>query len=322
MSISRPFALALLAGGAGAALPAAAQPRLAASTEPTIVQTGSAVYRFGMFTAVSHDGQRHYDVTVGIPKRPPPAKGYPVVYLLDGGAAVETLDEGLLKRLDAGGGPPVLVAIGYVGQPRFDVRARAYDYTPPDPGRPGVVDDQGRPGGGADAFLQLLERRIAPKAGKLAPIDRRRQTLWGHSYGGLLVLHAAIARAPRFQHFAAADPALWWNYGSALREAQGFAAERGGSPRTIDIMVGGNEKRTRDGMPPGGAAMRTSVPPQAAQALAEQLRATGNRIRFSRCEGAGHGDMFRISLMRTLLDTAHSDSDGDAPLSCVVTAGS
>ncbi|WP_260928054.1 alpha/beta hydrolase [Novosphingobium sp. 9] len=287
-----------------AACAAGAQPRLTAQTGPTVVEAGSAVYRFEHFTVPSQDGKRHYDIEVGIPKRPAPLRGYPAVYMLDGGAAIEALSEDLLKRLDAGGDPPVLVTIGYVGQPRFDVKARAYDYTPPDPSKPDVTDDQNRPGGGAADFLHLLRKSIRPQVARLVRVDRHRQTLWGHSYGGLFVVYAATLRHSGFQSFAAADPALWWNYGSGLRTAQAFAAHRQGPPRHISIMVGTNEMGPRPGRPPRVNPMRTSVPPNAARDLAERLRASGQDVGFAQCAGAGHGDMFRISLVRTLRNVA------------------
>lgn len=312
MSISKAALLALGTAAMLTAYAAAAQPRLEASTQPTVVQAGSAFYRFDRFTVPSHDGQRQYDVQIGIPKHRPPAKGFPVVYMLDGGAAIEGLSEDLLRRLDVGNSPPVLVAIGYVGQPRFDVKARAFDYTPPDRAKPLVVDDQDRPGGGAADFLRLIEARIKPKVERMAPIDRRRQTLWGHSYGGLAVLYAAIAHHPRFQRFAAADPALWWNYGSLLSEARAFAAHPSAQPRVIEIMTGGNETRRPGGSPARSSAMRSSVPSDSAKILADSLAAAGNQVAYNRCEGAGHGDMFRISLIRTLLNVA---TDANA-LSC------
>src|SRR5690606_6559257 len=43
------------------------------------------------------------------------------------------------------------------------------------------------------------------------PIDESRQTLYGHSYGGLFVLHALRTQPGAFQRYVAASPSLWWN---------------------------------------------------------------------------------------------------------------
>ena len=59
----------------------------------TLVERGSAHYRFEHFELASADGQRHYRVRLGIPRRAAPASGYPVLYLLDGNAALAALRE-------------------------------------------------------------------------------------------------------------------------------------------------------------------------------------------------------------------------------------
>ncbi len=54
-------------------------------------------------------------------------------------------------------------------------------------------------------------------------LDARHQTLWGHSYGGLAVLHALFTRPGMFSDYAAASPSLWWRDGVVLSEADGLA---------------------------------------------------------------------------------------------------
>ena len=57
----------------------------------TLVERGSAHYRFEHFELASADGQRHYRVRLGIPRRAAPASGYPVLYLLGLGAEIVIL---------------------------------------------------------------------------------------------------------------------------------------------------------------------------------------------------------------------------------------
>lgn len=84
----------------------------------------------------------------------PPAAGYPVLYMLDGNAVMDKLDDAFLQQLFAGS-PPVIVAIGYQTALPFDTAARAWDYTPPlkthEPraGKPALPP---RKTGGNDAF--------------------------------------------------------------------------------------------------------------------------------------------------------------------------
>ncbi|MBF3166256.1 ferric enterobactin esterase PfeE, partial [Pseudomonas aeruginosa] len=75
--------------------------------------------------------------------------------------------------------------------------------------------------GGADAFLDLLRDGMRPAVAAQAPLDTARQTLWGHSYGGLLVLHALFTRPGEFARYAAASPSLWWRDGAILGERAG-----------------------------------------------------------------------------------------------------
>ena len=60
-----------------------------------------------------------------MPDKAPPAAGYPVLYMLDGNAVMDKLDDAFLQQLFAGS-PPVIVAIGYQTALPFDTAARAW----------------------------------------------------------------------------------------------------------------------------------------------------------------------------------------------------
>jgi len=294
-----PALAALIGCLALAAAPSEAQPRPQEPLGATIADTGSQTYRFRTISLASADGRRRYRVQIAEPRRSPPPAGRQVIYLLDGNGAVAALDEALLAKLDAAGDPPVLVAIGYDVDTRFDVQARAFDYTPPGAeGRP-AADPAGRPGGGADAFLDLVERDIRPRVEAQARIDRRRQTLWGHSYGGLLTVYAALSRPQAFQHYVAASPSLWWNGGAVLDREAGFADDPRRRNLRLDIVVGGAEGQGSGGPRPGGP-MRNTLPPGSSEALARRLRDVGADVRFEEIPGESHGSMFAASLTRTL----------------------
>lgn len=57
-----------------------------------------------------------------MPDKAPPAAGYPVLYMLDGNAVMDKLNDALLQQLSAGS-PPVIVAIGYQTTLPFDTAA-------------------------------------------------------------------------------------------------------------------------------------------------------------------------------------------------------
>jgi len=287
----------------GIAAPVQAKPDLSEKLGPTIAERGSAFYRFETLEMHSADRARHYHIWVGVPRRPAPRTGYPVIYLLDGNAAMGALDEKRLGELDRQG-PPVLVAIGYATDLRFDVIARAYDYTPPMPGVAHVIDDlsRDRQGGGADRFLDLLEQRIKPAVAERAPLDRSRQTLWGHSYGGLLVLHCLFTRPQSFQFYAAADPSLWWQKGFVLSEEKAFAS-RENRPKRLLLMHG--EAPAAATPPPGvddkvlqaRREAQAAVPPDAIAQLAGRLaQRPGMQVGYRAFPGMGHGPLLPVSL--------------------------
>src|SRR5690606_24197416 len=112
-----------------------------------------------------------------------------------------------------------VVAIGYETESSFDFDARSRDYTPQPPSGRGLPDGSprpARPSGGATAFLAALAGEILPDVARRFPIDRRRLTLWGHSYGGLFALHVYIHAPELFSALCVVSPSLWWGDGMML----------------------------------------------------------------------------------------------------------
>lgn len=259
---------------------------------PTIADVQSSSYRFERITMASVDGKRHYRVQIGIPKSPAPAAGYPVIYMLDGNAALATLTSADLSHLSTRSAP-VIVALGYDTEARLDTMARAYDYTPPAPRAAGATEEvvvRGRPGGGADVFLDLIVSQIKPAVQALAPIDPSRQTLWGHSYGGLFTLYTLLTRPELFQRYVAGDPSIWWGDGTILQRARVFNPKIDAS-KTIVMLVGG--QRRSGGLVPNEAF-------ESAQALSKRLAATGAVTRYESFPDFNHGQMLEASLRPAL----------------------
>lgn len=286
---------------------ARAQPDLSKKLGPTIADSGSAFYRFERFDLRSDDGGRSYRVMLGIPRRAAPAAGYPAIFLLDGNAAMAAIDERQLQALDAAQ-PPVIVAIGYDTELRFDVTARAYDYTPPFP--QGQVDEEaarGRKGGGADVFLDLLERQVMPRVRARAPLDDGRLALWGHSYGGLFVLHTLFSRGQLFRNYIAASPSLWWQRGVILDEEKNFVHAKAAPGVRLWVMVGEAEGRQRKAVSQGDAqadaraqsmlASRGTMPAQALPDMIARLQGkSGLEVSLRSFPGMAHGPMLPASL--------------------------
>lgn len=280
------------------ASPAFARPPADEKMDQRILQRQDLPYRFEQLTLDSAEGQRHYRLWLAVPKRQAPDGGYPVAYLLDGNAAFGALDAGLLQRL-AEGNAPLLVAIGSDTPLRIDRSARTFDYTPHrdvEVQRDPLTD---APSGGAEQFLDLLQQRIKPMIAARYPLDRGRQTLWGHSYGGLLVLHALLTRPGDFQTYAAASPSLWWGDGVILDEQKGFAARLKGQKLNVLMMRGEQEP-----VVPGRAKV-SRVDQNSASQLTDWLASHASlHTEYRLFPGLGHGPMLAESLRYTLLKVA------------------
>src|SRR3546814_3643923 len=98
-------------------------------------------------------------------------------------------------------------------------------------------------------FLGFLTGKLRAEIGKRYKIDPDRQSLFGHSFGGLFALHALYARPGAFQSIVAASPSLEWNVQDLLREESAFAARLadGNINRTSRLMlVAGDQDRDDD----------------------------------------------------------------------------
>jgi len=289
---NRHFISALLALAIGLWLPGSvlARPDLERKIGATVADTDSADYRFSDLRFTSADGRRHYRVRIAQPHRAPEPGGYPTVYFLDGNAVLMELNAALLAKLAAAKRPPVLVMIGYDNDLRIDAAGRAYDYTLP---LPAGMKTPPRAGGGADAFLQLIETRIKPAIAARLAVDPQRQTLWGHSYGGLFVLHTLFTHPVAFQRYITVEPSLWWGNGMILKEAQQMTERRAAPAVRLQLWVGLAE---RDRAAPPGVKS-PALPADATHLLAEQLaQLDGFTVGYREWPALGHGAMLGATI--------------------------
>jgi len=303
---------------------ATAQPDLSRHTGTTVADTGAPGWRFEQFRLDSADGQRRYRVRVALPRAGTPVHGFASAWLLDGNAALMETSVELLTDLARTPHPPVIVYIGYDSDLRIDTDARAFDYTPRRPGGDEAQQDfaPGRRNGGADAFLDLIERDIVPRVSALTKLDPSQQTLWGHSYGGVLVLHALFTRPQMFSEYATADPSLWWGGGHLLHE-EASAATLPAPPPRVRLWEGqpvgrradhGDRADTASPPPDRDPALvtamrqaRASVPPDATMRMAGRLRERGLDVEFETLPDFSHGQTLGESLHRLLIGLTRKD---------------
>jgi predicted alpha/beta superfamily hydrolase len=250
------------------------------------------------------NGQR-YRLFVSVPEGPVPPGGYPVLYVLDGNAAfvvAALMNRGVAARRERTGvAPALVVGIGYPGEEDFHVAARTRDYTP-------TPRDTPAGGGGADRFLDVLEREIKPLIAARHPVDARRQALFGHSFGGLLVVHALFTRPAAFSHYLASSPSLWWLGPDLAPRLQEFLASAGSSngPRPwLQLSVGTREDEVPKGNHSAATlallAQRDMLPP--ARELASVLAGQGGwgeRLAVHELAGEQHGSAWYPALFRGL----------------------
>ncbi|WP_019341769.1 alpha/beta hydrolase [Stutzerimonas stutzeri] len=169
----------------------------------------------------SHNTGDDYRIFISQPQQPAPPGGYPVLYVLDGNALFPMLAvqaNARERRPDpATRASVVVVGIGYPGGQLYDIDRRARDYTPPTT----VATDEreGLRYGGADRFLAFVQTELKPLIEARYPIHPYRQTLFGHSHGGLLTLYALMTQPDAFQNYLAASPSIWWNDRQLLEQS-------------------------------------------------------------------------------------------------------
>lgn len=304
---------------AAPALALASGPAMAADRQP--VEVPGAWAR----DLVSREGLA-YRVFLWRPAAGPPAEGFGVTYLLDGNAVFGTAVD--IARL-AGEGfgprrppPRAIVAIGYPGGAPIDLRRRTLDLTPPAKDREPPPRADGKPwppSGGADQFLDFIERELKPLVAGELPVDPLRSALIGHSFGGLFALHCLFTRPAAFAAYVAASPSIWWNGRAILEEERAFTATGGPArPARLLLSVGGEEQP-----PPGAGPTPGAGPADAHERLRAEARLVDNAremaarlagisrlaVAFHLFEGETHGSVIPAALARGLRFAAEAPSD-------------
>lgn len=182
---------------------------------------------------------RIYEISVARPSAAAPAHGYPVMYVLDPSTAFATLVD-TVRNQEQMFDPVVVVGVGYASDAEED--NRTLDLTPPtNPANlPAGMPNGWGATGGNDAFLSFLVDELKPAIAKAMVVNPSRQALFGHSLGGLFVLHALFVRSDSFDTYIAGSPSIWWDNKAILSEVAVFKAaqQRTKVHRRLLITVG------------------------------------------------------------------------------------
>lgn len=172
-----------------------------------------------------------YRIFLSLPAGEEPATGRPVIYLSDANGNFPIVAT-LARRRSPSGGGAVVVGIGYPTEDRKEQsERRSYDLTPKANDewlKTQPAPRQNAKSGGNDLFLDFIEHEVKPLVESRVKVDKSQQMLFGHSFGGLLVLHALFTRPESFQYYAASSPSIWWNDRSILQEEEAFTKNYSG----------------------------------------------------------------------------------------------
>ena len=201
-------------------------------------------------------GEDALRVLVKVPRGKAPDGGYPVLYTFDAEMSVSFFASNLdlisqmTRRYHKVA--PILVAIGYADG-KINMTRRTFDLTPPSDHADGHFDmpnrNNGYPwpkAGGGDHFLDRVMTEVKPFIASHFPADTHHETLFGHSFGGLMVVHTLFTRPDSFDAYVASSPSLWVNAGQGLREAKTFLKHGRGKadakPIPLLLTAGGGEE--------------------------------------------------------------------------------
>jgi predicted alpha/beta superfamily hydrolase len=206
------------------------------------------------FSVKSHINGREYHIFVEAPQGEAPAEGFPVVYASDGNAMFPQIaaTANLLRMNNRA----VFVGIGYPGDTQFDTGRRYFDLTPKTPDDVLLASGRGganRETGGNDLFFDFIEKELKPIIESRYKINPQKQTLFGHSLGGLFVLHVLFNHPEAFQNYVAAAPSIWWNNQSILEEQKTFLAKYQNQTLQLNVLITSNTDPSRQRPTPAQA---------------------------------------------------------------------
>lgn len=190
-----------------------------------------------------------YLIQISVPAGEAPNGGFPVLYVLDGNAAFDSAAN-IAKSVGAGANrlglnPIAIVAIGYPIQSTFDTEKRALDYTPK--ASTEFQKQSKYQYGGADQFIQFIEKELKPEISARIQVNPQQQSLFGHSFGGLFVLHTFLSQPQNFQRYIAASPSLWFdNYALLNRQKDWLSKPVDKQPNLMLMTTVGTHEQRRD----------------------------------------------------------------------------
>lgn len=240
-------------------LAAAADP--GATTAPARAEPAEVVIdRSRQIDFVSRITGRPYRLQIAFPETPPPPGGYPVFYIIDGGLYFGTATEAMRLQGRHFITPAIVVGIGYQASgTTAALLQRNKDLTPPISAARlseklfslnGFKSPEDT--GGLDLYLRMVREEVRETVATLAPIDRSRQVLFGHSLGGRAVIRQLLTDPSAYQGYVASSPSLWLDTDALLADVDGLPQKLTAAKVRPKLLIdaGGLEDRAPR-LPPG-----------------------------------------------------------------------
>ena len=159
------------------------------------------------------------------------------MYVLDGNWYFSTFLDAFTLQGPPGDGPlaaAIVVGLGYPTDDRQEmVRRRSFDYTPFPVKEPPYSGNSG----GGDVFLRVLEEEIKPFVMARYRIDSTRQSIYGHSLGGHIIVRSLLRYPERFSTYLIASSTFRLNDRAVLADKGGFSKRARNGELRLNVFI-------------------------------------------------------------------------------------
>lgn len=186
-------------------------------------------------------------IQVVLPKKykPGAAEKYDVLYVLDGEGNTQTAAD-IQRFVENEGFMPPTIIVGILNTDRNR------DFLP-------THNMESPSSGGADRFLSFIKDELIPYIDKTYPTDGD-NTIFGHSYGGVLVTYALLNEPALFKSYIAADPSYWWDKGVMCKQVKDRLPALANINATLYITGREGSEFVGMGIPPMDTILRNLAP--------------------------------------------------------------
>ncbi|RDU58155.1 alpha/beta hydrolase [Helicobacter sp. MIT 99-5507] len=245
----------------------------------SISKEAKEIYKIENFRIENNQG-RFYNIFIATPKNDTKE----IFYTLDGNAFFPMLLNRIAtNKLDL---LPIIVGIGHDSELAFDRQLRIFDYLPK------IEDEEFSGGGGDEIFLEFINTKLKPFIHEKVGIPEK-ELLFGHSFGGIFVLHTILKSKYSFSHYVCASPSLWWGQGEIIKQDL-ESMQNNNTPLNILFTLGSLEKT---------ATHKTTKPQKITlQEVISNLKKSNsnNSIKYVEFANQTHGSSLPMALIQAL----------------------